>query len=421
MHEYRSLGHMQAIDAASQQHGKINLIPHHPVFKTSSTTTKTRVVFDASCKTSNNRSLNDLLLVGPRIQSELSAIVLRWRKYPYAFTADIEKMYRQIIIHPDDQHYQCILWRDAEDMPITIYKLRTVTYGTACATHLAVRSLSQLAADHQNEAPAAARILLEDFYVDDVMSGAYTPSHVIKAQSQLQDLLLRGGLKLRKWASNHEPLLDQIPEQFREIQLPLDINSTYNINALGILWNPADDSFTFKLSLPDIALPATKRNILSDISRLFDPLGWVSPIIIRAKILMQAIWLKGVGWDDALDTSITQIWQELRHDLSNVNNIKIPRWIGFNNDNIEIHGFCDASQNAYADAIYARIKYSDNTFHSTLILAKTRVAPLKQITIPKLELCGAVLVANIVSRLESELKIDQLKVHFWTDSAIVLD
>lgn len=421
MNEYIALGHMKPIDKHEFSTREPNFIPHHAVYKESSTTTKTRVVFDASCATSNKLSLNDILLVGPQLQCDLASTLLRWRKYRFAFTADVEKMYRQILVHPADQHFQCIMWRDSPQKPIVEYVLQTVTYGTSCAPHLAVRTLQQLAIDHQAEYPNASKVALEDFYVDDVMSGAYTSADCITLQQNLCALLLRGGLNLRKWASNHAPLLASIPADHREIQLPFNIDAHNTIKALGIAWNAADDVFQFELSLPPITLPASKRNVLSDISRLFDPLGWIAPSIIRAKMLMQKLWLKGVHWDDDLDDEITQHWQQLRSDLLNVNKIKIHRWMQYNNDHIELHGFCDASLHAYAAVVYSRIRQQDGTFHTSLLLSKTRVSPLKPVTIPKLELCGAVLLSQIISRVQADLKLPQPNIYAWTDSEIVLD
>lgn len=167
MREYASLGPMKKSNIPADQ--QPYFIPHHAVFKENSSTTKTRVVFDASHKSSNGNSLNDLLLIGPKIQDDLSTILLRWRTYPVAFTGDVEKMYRQILIHPEDQHLQHILWRESSDEPVTDYALQTVTYGTACALYLAVRTLRQLAIDKAADYPEASKIVYNDFYVDDLM------------------------------------------------------------------------------------------------------------------------------------------------------------------------------------------------------------------------------------------------------------
>lgn len=418
MREYIALGHMQKSISSSKSQPYI--IPHHAVFKESSSTTKTRVVFDASNKSTNGQSLNDLLLIGPKIQDDLSAILLRWRKYPIALSSDVEKMYRQILVHPADQHFQHILWRESTDEPIVEYALQTVTYGTASAPYLAVRTLRQLSIDNELAYPEAARIVREDFYVDDLLSGAYSQSDAIFIRRQLSELLSKSGFNLRKWVSNDSDVLNEIPLKDRELQNPLLIDLNETVTALGIVWNPATDVFSFKVNISVVESRATKRNILSDISKLFDPLGWLAPIIIRSKILMQNLWVKGVDWDDLVPESVSSNWKSLRKDLYNLNQIIINRWIYHHNVSLELHGFSDASKNAYAAAVYARIQQPNGLHITTLLTAKTRVAPLKQISIPKLELCGAVLLAELLIKTQRDLKVTVSSIYAWTDSTIVL-
>lgn len=420
MREYRELGHMTLNAPTTNSQKQRYYIPHHAVIKESSSTTKLRVVFDASCKSNNGLSLNELLLIGPKLQDDLATILLRWRKFPYAFTADIEKMYRQILVDPTDQHLQHILWRESPDEPISEYALSTVTYGTSCAPHLAIRTLQQLAIDHKDEFPTASKIAMEDFYVDDLMTGSYSGDEALSTRRELSNLLLSGGFKLRKWTSNSTQLLKEIPIQDQDIQHSTGIEINNTVTALGIVWSPDADAFSFTLSLPIIPGIATKRNILSDISKIFDPLGWLSPIIIRTKILMQQLWLKGVQWDDVLPEKIVEQWKLLRSDLFKVNTISINRWIFHRDNKIELHGFSDASTNAYAAAIYSRIMQPDGSYKITLLTAKTRVAPLKQLSIPKLELCGAKLMSDLVFKIQTSLKVDDISIFAWTDSSIVL-
>lgn len=418
MREYISLGHMQLSESPPPD--EPYFIPHHAVLKENSSTTKVRVVFDASCKSNNGVSLNDCLMIGPKIQDDLSIILLRWRKFPFAFTGDVEKMYRQIRIHKSDQHLQHVLWRESSDLPIADYVLLTVTYGTSCAPHLAVRTLKQLAIDHELDFPIASKIAKEDFYVDDLMTGAYSIKDAMKTRREVSKLLSAGGFKLRKWVSNCSQLLDEIPLQDREIQQPLNIEINNTVTALGIIWNPAVDAFTFKLNLPRTPSSPTKRNILSDISKLFDPLGWLSPIIIRSKIMMQQLWLKGVEWDDVLPDQVAEHWKVLRTDLFKVEHVKINRWMYHHNNKIELHGFCDASSKAYAAVIYSRIRQPDGEYKTTLLTAKSRVAPLQQLSIPRLELCGAKLLADLLFKTQKTINVDDTTIFAWTDSSIVI-
>jgi len=167
MKEYEELGHMKSQEPKQLCY----FLPHHAVIKNTSTTTKTRVVFDGSAKTSNGLSLNDILQVGPTVQPDLYSTVLRFRTHQVCFTADITKMYRQISVHPLDRALQRILWRYSAEEPIQEYQLNTVTYGTASAPYLATRCLRKLADDNKCHHPRAAQVPSNDFYIDDLLSG----------------------------------------------------------------------------------------------------------------------------------------------------------------------------------------------------------------------------------------------------------
>ncbi|XP_058122844.1 uncharacterized protein LOC131293799 [Anopheles ziemanni] len=213
MAEYLRLGHMTKVAAAVDSQTTFYL-PHHPVFKADSTTTKCRVVFDAFSKSSTGVSLNDTLMIGPTIQQDATSILMRFRTHQIALTGDVAKMYRQVWVHPSDRALQRILWRASPHDPIEEYELNTVTYGTASAPFLAVRSLQQTVLDHGSEFPiAAARF--SDFYVDDFVSGADSPEAAQTLQQQTEQLFAKGGFELRKWASNEEAVLHHVAQQSR--------------------------------------------------------------------------------------------------------------------------------------------------------------------------------------------------------------
>jgi len=216
MKEYEESDHMEPVKSQEGRH-TCYFLPHHPVFKETSTTTKTRVVFDGSAKTSNGLSLNDILQVGPTVQQDLYSIVLRFRTHQVCFTADIAKMYCQINVHPQDQDLQRILWRYSSEEPIHEYQLTTVTYGTSSSPYLATCCLKNLA-DDKCQYSYAAQVLSNDFYVDDLLSGTSTTEDAIKVQQEISSLLHTAGFTLRKWASNHSTFLDPIPTELQETQ-----------------------------------------------------------------------------------------------------------------------------------------------------------------------------------------------------------
>jgi hypothetical protein len=210
MNKYEELGHMQPITTCEQgQH--CYYLPHHPVFRAASTTMKTCVVFDGSAKSSNGPSLNDILQVGATVQPDVYSTVLRFRTHQVCFTANIAKMYRQILIHPQDRGLQRILWRHSLEEPIQEYQLNTVTYGTSAAPFLATRCLKKLAEDNRAHYPKAAQVLSNDFYVDDLLSGTTTLKEAIQLYHDLSTLLQTAGFTLRKWSSNNIKFLNSIP------------------------------------------------------------------------------------------------------------------------------------------------------------------------------------------------------------------
>ncbi|XP_011699619.1 PREDICTED: uncharacterized protein LOC105456927 [Wasmannia auropunctata] len=261
MYEYLELKHMSLVNDTSTNLENIVYLPHHGVLKESSSSTKLRVVFDASAKNHKGVSLNDSLLIGPVLQDNLIDIVMRFRCHKVALTCDLQKMYRQVLVHPDDREYQRILWRFSFDEPVKEYRLNTVTYRQACASYLAIRCLRQLATEGAERYPLAAHALLTDTYVDDIIAGASTIEDARILQRQLTDLLLEGGFTAHKWCSNSEEALIEIAIESRESNSNLNINANDIIRTLGLEWNPSTDEFQFTAQIEMRA--STKREILS--------------------------------------------------------------------------------------------------------------------------------------------------------------
>ncbi|XP_065075025.1 uncharacterized protein LOC135698823 [Ochlerotatus camptorhynchus] len=194
--EYLDLDHMERIHDYEEPNVKRFYLPHHAVLREDSTTTKLRVVFDASCKTPTGPSLNDALMVGPTVQEDIRSITMRSRKHQVMIVADVKMMYRQALVDPRDTSVQLIVWKPSPDQPMETYRLKTVTYGTASAPFLATRVLTQLANDEGSNFPLAAPVLRKDFYVDDLFSGGKTAAEVIELRNQLEGLLAKGGFQL---------------------------------------------------------------------------------------------------------------------------------------------------------------------------------------------------------------------------------
>ncbi|XP_021964268.1 uncharacterized protein LOC110859615 [Folsomia candida] len=403
MDDYINLGHMIEVPPPNKDSEFRCYLPHHFVLKESSTTTKFRVVFDASAKTSNGLSLNDTMMVGPTVQDKLANLIMRFRKHKIAINADIEKMYRQILVSSDDQEFQHIVWRESPDQPLKHYKLLTITYGTAAGPYLATRVLSELA--KQVDFPIASPVLQEDFYMDDLLSGADTEENAVKLQHEIIELLKRCGMSIRKFTSNSEKALMSIPEDLGETKsLTFDKDAT--VKTLGIYWNPAQDCFGFRADIfGNVKVGSlTKRVILSEISKLFDP-------------------IENLNWDDLVPITIQQKWDNFKIELKNLQMLKIPRaQVGHSGKNRQTYlvGFSDASEQAYSAVVYLVYYDEKGNGLSYLVSSKTRVAPVRQQSLPRLELCGALLLAEFMPLVAKALKMNFTDMVAYADSTLTL-
>lgn len=410
MREYSELGHMTKIDTYPSPH---YFLPHHGIFREQSTTTKLRVVFDASAKTTSGKSLNDIQFIGPSLQNDIVSILLRFRQYSYIACADIEKMYRQILIKPDQQYLQLILWRENPLDELGVYRLNTVTYGTASAPFLSIRCLRQLASECTDN--DIANIIYKDMYVDDLITGSDDKTELLDICEKVSTVLKSGCFCLRKWLFNFDLSTSNASKN-------LSLGESCQSKTLGLGWSANTDELHYTTKLKLTGSHVTKRIMLSAISQIYDPLGLLSPIVILAKILLQKLWLCKIGWDDPVPNDILISWQKFVDTLSYLDKIRIPRQvISSKMQYIELHIFTDASQNAYGACAYVRM-YSDNNNNVSvaLLCAKSKVATVKPLTIPRLELCGALLGAKLYTKIINSLRINFTNIYFWSDSTIVL-
>lgn len=328
-------------------------------------------------------------MIGPTIQDSLFNILLRFRQYKYVLSGDIDKMYRQVVVKESDRNLQLILWRDNEDEPLRTLRLNTVTYGFASASFLSTRCLWQIGEESDN--PKLKTIIQRDFYCDDLLTGANTAEELRFIQRSVLHELSKGGFPLRKYRSNLENLLSTDSTSPNESNLIIS-NST---STLGIGWSPTNDTIHFPFNCPPEPI-CTKRSILSSTFKIFDPLGLLSLCTIKAKILLQRLWVDKLGWDEPVSPSTRASWQKFHQQINTLSTLEVPRHVLIDNAiNIELHCFCDASQQAYGACVYLKSSDKDENVNVHLLCAKARVAPVKPNTIPRLELCGALLGAQL--------------------------
>ncbi|GFV76413.1 integrase catalytic domain-containing protein [Trichonephila clavipes] len=330
-------------------------------------------------------------------------------------------MYRQILVADEDQKYQQILWRNNSNENIRTYKLKTVTYGLASASFLATRGIKQIALDDK-ENLNLSRVLQEDIYMDDLLSGADTSNNAISICKDIAHVLSTRGFHLRKWNSNSTEFLAQFSEHSsHDTRVEFSKDSNKSSKVLGLFWNSSNDTLGFQPSL-ELTPPLTKRRILSESSKIFDPLGLLSPCTVFMKIFYQKLWLTKTDWDSPIPQQLTEDWLKFQKAFNAINYLTVPRWVILTADNtVELHGFADASSLAYAAAIYCRQKHNGK-IKVQLLVSKTKVAPVKQVSIPRLELelCGAHLLSKLFKSVLRTLKYYTFDVFAWTDSKIVL-
>jgi hypothetical protein len=399
-------------------------LPHHPVFHPQKPG-KVRVVFDCSAKYGNT-SLNDQLLQGPDLTNSLVGVLTRFREHPVAFMSDVEAMFYQVRVRPSDRDALRFLWwpEGNLDNPPKEYKMNVHLFGGASSPSCANFALRKTAEDNASHFDdQAIQTVQRNFYVDDCLKSVREEDEAIKLAKDLRELLALGGFKLTKWLSNSPKVLESLPESERAAKVKeLDFDKTPIERALGVQWNVSSDTFGFAIVIKD--RPATRRGILSIISSVYDPLGFVAPCILSAKLILQDLCRLKLDWDDKIPEEYLQRWQAWLTDLPRLENLAVERCFKpvsmKETKSTQVHHFSDASQQGYGAVSYIRVEDVSGNVKCSFLMGKSRLAPIKPVTIPRLELSAAVVSTKLdkMSRNELSLPIDQS--FFWTDSTCVL-
>ena len=383
-------------------------------------------MFDGSCHDGNEVSLNDCVLPGPALQPNLVSVLLHFRSHPIAIMADVQKMLLQIKHAKEDQDVHRYLWHDMKaDVTLTIFKVTHLTFGINSFPFLAIGTTQSHVKESKENFPEAEAVE-NDMNVDDVLTSAENESNTITLQKSLDAMMKAGGFKLTKWASNSEFVFANKQEDERSPTSLIDFNQSETLKALGICRDAKEDSFFFDITAKVLTSDdqETKRSLLSIASKLFDPMGLLSPFVICDKIMFQELWSCGLQWDDKLPDDIVEKWRSWKEELLHVHKIKIPRYfeIGLAKDaGIKLHAFGDASPKAFGSSVYVRVQDVTGQVQTALLMTKSRVAPVKKITLPRLELVTAVVNSRLLRFIVDSL--NNLKISLvlcWTDSSITL-
>ncbi|GBM37030.1 hypothetical protein AVEN_31871-1 [Araneus ventricosus] len=416
LREYEDLGNLERVAESSEPPTQY-YIPHHGVLRPDKLTAKLRVVFNASSPTTTGISLNDILMKGNVIEDVFQTI-FRFRTHKFAFTTDIQKMYWQILIDRDQQDLQLIVWKTGPNAEVSAYRLKTVTYGISNAPFLDIRFLQQLAEDEKSRFPLASEVLLHDTYMDDIVSGAPDLVTARRLQSQLRDALQSCGMTLHKRSSNSPELLNN---SFSiDVEHSFSVDTDLSVKTLGISWKPFQDRFVFRVSI-SIKPSYTKREVLSVIDRLYDPLGFLGSVLTRAKVLLQRLWQQRLDWDDVLPNPIADEWKEFVTTMKCIERMKIIRFILTDTWlRIVLQGFAVASEAVYGAVVYLQCFYQNNSAKVTILASKPLVAPIRVISIPRLELCACVLLDKLIQKIRSSPILEVSDIVLHTNSTIAL-
>ena len=405
--------------------GRTWYLPHHGVRHP--TKKKLRVVFDCGANFQGT-TLNQQLLQGPDLTGSLVGVLLRFRQETVAVMADVEAMFHQVRVSSEDTDLLRFLWwPDGNyELDLVEHKMLVHIFGATSSPSVATFALQKCATDFVEEfGQETAKTVKKNFYVDDCLRSVSDENTAITLCAELRSMLANGGFRLTKWSSNSRKLLNSIPEKERAQgfqDLDLDEDNLPMERALGIQWCAESDQFRFKINLKD--RPHTRRGLLSLVSSIFDPLGFLAPVILPAKRILQDLCRQKYSWDEDLPDTVVKSWKRWISSLPQLEKFGVDRCVKSKQFGLpvyaQLHHFADASEDAYGTTSYLLLRSVTGETQSTLILAKTRVAPLKSPTIPRMELTAATVAVKMDRLLRKELELELRESVFWTDSTAVL-
>lgn len=392
---------------------------------------KLRMVFDAAACV-DGVSLNSVLLSGPDLNPALPGILFKFRIGEVAVCGDICEMFHQIIIRPEDRDSQRFLWRqgDSTRRP-DIYEMVVMTFGATCSPAAAQFTKNRNADENSSEFPNAVEPIKSLHYVDDFVASFSTTDEAAEVTKAVTEVHRRGGFVLRNFVSNQTAVLHAIgAPSANSSTISLQPKSpTAADRILGMSWDTLEDAFMFQPTFAHLQedvinglKPPTKRQVLSVAMSVFDPFGLLADYMLHAKLIVQDLWRVGSGWDEPIPTALQERWTSWFTQMNTLRECRIPRCYSpklQSSSNVQLHVFADASQSAFAAVAYFRVQHNDG-IDVAFIVGKTKCAPLKLLSIPRLELQAAVLAARLTSTIREHHQINISRTVLWSDSKTVL-
>ena len=421
---YISDGHAMLVEGDELNEVHQWYLPHHAVFKRSNPE-KCRVVFDCAAQF-KGISLNDAIHQGPNFLNNLAGVLIRFRKEAVAVVGDIKLMFHQCFVLPKDRRFLRFLWwpgGDTTEKP-RVYAMKVHLFGGKSSPSVVNFCMRKIADDNESKFPEiAVTAMRRSFYMDDLICSVSSENLAKKLIHEMQKLLKAGGFDLAKFMSTSRDVIETVkPEQRAKSIQDVDLNDSTlpQESTLGLKWNVEGDFFTYAFHVEE--KPLTKRGLLATTASLYDPLGLVAPVVLVPKLLQQELCRLELDWDDAIPVEKSAEFQKWREQTKALSNLQIPRCFQRGSHgpiHRELHIFTDASEKAYGAAAYLKVT-ANSSVTVSLVMGKSRVAPLKSISIPRLELTAATVGAKLSKFLIDELDCDKLTSYFWTDSMTVL-
>ena len=416
--------------------GRVHYLPHHAVIRENKETTKVRVVYDASAKCGEGPSLNECLHAGPPLLQDILDILVRFRKHKVALAGDVEKAFLMIGIAPKDRDVLQFLWSD-DSVGTRTLRFTRVPLGLTCSPFLLNATVQFYLNRYRAEDPLFVDKVLRLFYIDDLSTGDDTVDRTYELYTKTKTRMATGSFNLRKFVTNSSELRKRIAENEVDssdmeesttyCKTMLGANSTATseeAKILGIRWNFIEDNFIFDLTevgMQAAGVRPTKRNVVSIAGRFFDPLGFYSPSIVQFKMFLQELCKEKIDWDTTLTGDLLARWKQLVEAMHSAPPLVLSRCYFTTTEEparkYTLHGFCDASESAYAAVVYLR---EETSARVSFVAAKTRVAPLATLTIPRLELLSALILSRLICRVRDALKheMEISEVVCWSDSEV---
>ncbi len=413
-------GIIEEVPEEEKENGKYYL-PHRAVVKMESSTTPIRPVFDASSKTYGSPSLNDCVEKGPNLLKFVPSIIMRFRLEKIGFVSDIRKAFQMIEVDPSDRDFLRFLWwEDASAQKVKIFRHRRVVFGVKSSPFLLAAVIRLHLKNVDADEKEAADFLMNAFYVDNCVASLDSLDEYELFKTLASKIMADAKMDLRQWERS---CLDKNDDWAMDSHcLEEQSGKTWVTTVLGLSWDRQSDTLCCVTDVSDSPALITKRNVLALLNKIYDPIGFIAPVTVGMKLFLQKLWQQKLGWDEQLSEEDQVKINSFVRDVKRLSEVKIPRHIagGFSRTaSKQIHCFSDASQDAYAAVIFIRVEENDNC-SVQLIQAKLRIAPLKRMTIPRLELMGCVIGARLTQHVIEAMNYENIPVFYWTDSTTVL-